>query len=132
MADTTTALSDPPRQLPRGILVFVGLQLAVLLVPRITLTPFGLGVAIPAPWLAEVVLLLLLVESLLLDNRSGRTVLAGGTTLLAVGGVAYGGWLATERLWLATLVLVLAGALLAYGLHRYQRVSLELVASDTT
>jgi hypothetical protein len=132
MSTETSALSDSPTHLPRTIVAFVLLQLGVLLVPPITLTPFGLAVAIPAQWLAEIVLVLLLVESLFVDLRPGQALLAGGLTLLVLGGLPYASWLATERLWLATLVLVLAGATLAYGLHRYERVSLGLVDGDST
>lgn len=37
----------------------------------------------------------------------------------------------TDSLWLVALTLVAVGLLGGYGLHRYERVSLGLVTSDT-
>lgn len=133
MADASSdPISDLPHRLPWSILGAVGLQLGVLLVPPISVTPFGLAVAVPAPWFAEMVVLILLLGSLGLDRQPGQAVFAGSVTLLALGGLAYASWLATERLWVATLVLGLAAATVAYGLHRYERVSVGLVVSDST
>jgi hypothetical protein len=113
------------------MLVFLTLQLLVLLVPPIALTPFGLPVQIPAPWLAELVVVLLLVESLLVSHRPTQTFLAGNAALLALAGVAAGGWLTTERLWVTSLVLVLTATTIAYALHRYERVTVGLVTGDS-
>lgn len=59
------------------------------------------------------------------DTGRGLVVIASSFT-----GVLIGSWYLTQwlpRLWHAVGVLVSSGALLAYGLHRYEQVALNLV-----
>lgn len=67
-------------------------------------------------------------------GRTAAPLLAVGWFLASVVGlsaVAIGLWRAHDSLWLGALGLTLAGATLAYGLHRYERVRLGLVETGT-
>lgn len=103
--------------IPPSVAVFAVGQLAILLVvPR--------GAPLPLVVAAEAIVSLPLVASLL---RVGlRATATFGLAAVALGGLAVTGLLIFESLWVAALVLVLVLATLAYGLHRYELVALDL------
>lgn len=86
-------------------------------------TPAAVEIAV----VEGVVLLALLAFAAVTADRSPGRLLAG-TALLFVGLVG-GTWLVAQSrpLWQASLLFVAAGALLSYGLYRYQLVTLGLV-----
>lgn len=61
------------------------------------------------------------------DLRALAAFVLAAVVLLAVVGVA---GTATDATWLLALALVAAGATLAYGTHRYERVAMGLVTED--
>lgn len=125
--DRSKRPSDP---LPRPVLAFALAQVTLLLVPRVSVTPFGIDTAVPVVALAELLLLCLLGLSLAVD-RDLELLGASLVSALALGAVALGGWVAMEALWAVGLALSVAGCLLAYGLHRYERVALGLVGGES-
>jgi hypothetical protein len=121
----------------------VGILAAVLLAVGAAFAPVPLAVAFghvalgaffgsafgPTAAIAETGLLLLLLDSLpSIRTRTGRTSVAAaavvtiGLTGLYVGSVANG-----TEVWLAASAAVGLGALLLYGGHRYQKVTLGMV-----
>lgn len=60
-------------------------------------------------------------------HAPGRAVGWFLASVVGLSAVAIGLWRTSDRLWLGALGLALAGATLAYGLHRYERVRLGLV-----
>lgn len=77
--------------------------------------------------LGEVGLLCFLLSTALDHDGSIRMVMA---TLVAggvVGGCAWLGLRTTDTVWIGGGMVIAATAVIAYGLHRYERVSLQLV-----
>lgn len=112
--------SPGPTGLPLAPTVFAlgTVGLLVVLVPDAPLWRRGTAAGLLA---------LVLVASLLRTEAPRRAVLAFLASVVGLGAVAVGLWRASDRLWLGALGLILAGATVAYGLHRYELVRLGLV-----
>ena len=132
MSAESTATAGPSDQdgLPAVIIGVGVLQLPLLLLPAVTLSPPGSDLEIPLAVVGAVALLGLLGATLVRETTPAWTVGAYLLWTLGLGGGAYLGWLAIDTLWGAALFLVLAGALGSYGLHRYERVMLGLAGGE--
>lgn len=71
---------------------------------------------------------IVLVASLVRTEAPLRAVGWFLSSFVGLSAVAVGLWRTSDALWLGALGLILAGATLSYGLHRYERVRLGLVA----
>ncbi|WP_049902589.1 hypothetical protein [Halococcus agarilyticus] len=121
---------------PLGVLVAVGVGSAQYLVS--TTAAFATGQIVlgalypsegPLPFLvlAEVGLFGVLSSAAVDRYGPERLLVASLVAGVAIGG---SGWLAlrsTATIWIAAGVIVVGTALVGYGLHRYERVRLELV-----
>lgn len=80
--------------------------------------------------IAEVGLLSVLAGPLAETDAPGGTLGAFAVAALATGAVGWGLLRSDRPLWLAGLAVALVAATAAYGIHRYERVSLGLVEDD--
>lgn len=122
-----------------GIGAGVGAALAWFLLPAPSAFAVGQLLAVAAlstddPPLAvavaELGLLSVLAGPLAETDAPGGTLAAFAVAALAAGAVGWG-LLRTDRpLWLAGLAVAVVAATAAYGIHRYERVSMGLVTVD--
>lgn len=110
-----------------GTLFFASTTAAFALgqVVLVALVPPGGALAILV--IAEIGLLGVLCSPAVDHHDPGRLLVASLLAGLAVGAI---GWLtlrSSQAVWLAAGALVVATAFLAYGIHRYERVTLGLV-----
>jgi hypothetical protein len=130
-ASRSEATVQSNHEVPRVVIVLALLQLPLLLLTDVTLSPPGVAVQLPLAAVGALGLLVLFGGTLLREATPGPTLAAYLLGALALGISAYLGWLAADALWGAALVLTLAGVLVSYGLHRYERVVLGLAGGDT-
>jgi|AntDeeMetagen285_2_1112576.scaffolds.fasta_scaffold13473_2 hypothetical protein len=121
---------------PLGVLVAVAVGITQYLVS--TTAAFAIGQIVLAALypsegavvfliLAEVGLLGVLFSATVEHHDPGRLLIASLIAGVAIGAT---GWLALQSsatIWIAASVIVAGTAFVTYGLHRYERVTLELV-----
>lgn len=121
---------------PLGVLMAAGVASAYYVVS--TTAAFALGqvilvALIPSEGifvilvLAEIGLLGVLFSTTVDHNDSARLLVASLLAGLVIGATGWLAFRASQTVWVAASALVLATAFFAYGIHRYERVTLGLV-----
>ena len=121
---------------PLGVLVAVGVGFARYLAAATTAFAAGQIVLVAlypteGPLallvLAEIGLSCVLLAPVVDHDEPGRATVATLVAGVALGGTAWAALRSTEGVWAGASVLVVGTAVVAYGLHRYERVRLGLV-----
>ena len=121
---------------PLGVLVAVGVGIARYLAAATTAFAAGQIVLVAlypteGPLallvLAEIGLSCVLLAPVVDHDEPGRATVATLVAGVALGGTAWVALRSTEGVWAGASMLVVGTAIVAYGLHRYERVRLGLV-----
>lgn len=121
---------------PLGVLMVAGVASAYYVVSTTAafalgqvvlaaLVPFDGAVAVLV--LAEIGLLGVLFSTTVDHNDPARLLVASLLASLAIGAIGWLGLRTSQAVWIAAGALALATAFFAYGIHRYERVTLGLV-----
>ena len=126
---------------PLGILMAVGVASAYYVVSAtaafalgqvilVALVPSG-GIFVILV-LAEIGLLGVLCSTIVDHGDSARLLVASVLAGLAIGAIGWLSFQTSQAVWIAASALALATAFSAYGIHRYERVTLGLVETSAT